>query len=114
MRQLEAGASVDYKTKTMILKLNHIIFWWYYKRVPEHFRQWTLLKSIEILVSNYNHAQWEVTHWQKANDRTGKMADIYYKKIKEMEFEKIGVTKEQALWAKNVLGLDIPSNDLNN
>ena len=42
------------------------------------------------------------------------MADIYYKKIKEMEFEKIGVTKEQALWAKNVLGLDIPSNDLNN
>ena len=97
-----------------MLKLNHVLFWWYYKRVPEFFRQWTILKSIEVLVSNYNHEVWQVNHWMKANERTGKMADEYYRKLQAIEFEKMGVTKEQALWAKNVLGLDIPSNDLNN
>jgi len=97
-----------------MLKLNHVLFWWYYKRVPEHFRQWTILKSIEILISNYKHAQWEVGHWQRANHETGLRADVYYKKMREMEWEKMGVTKEQALWAKSVLGLDVPSNDLNN
>lgn len=44
--------------KEIILKFNHIVFWWYYKRVPEFFRKWTILKSIKILVDNYEHAEY--------------------------------------------------------
>jgi hypothetical protein len=39
----------------MILKINHWLFAWYYKRVPEHFQQWTLLKSVRLLIENYIH-----------------------------------------------------------
>lgn len=41
--------------KRLTLKINHIIFWWYYKRVPLFFHRWTILKSIRLLVSNYEH-----------------------------------------------------------
>lgn len=36
-----------------ILKINHLLFWWYYKRVPRFFRQWPMLKSISLLRQNY-------------------------------------------------------------
>lgn len=41
----------------LILKVNHLLFWWYYKRVPVFFHKWTILKSIRLLVSNYEHEQ---------------------------------------------------------
>ena len=41
--------------KKLLLKINHILFWWYYKRVPAFFHKWTLLKSIKLLVANYEH-----------------------------------------------------------
>lgn len=43
--------------KGLKLKLNHIFFWWYYKRVPEFFHQWPLLKSITMLKQNYEHQE---------------------------------------------------------
>lgn len=43
--------------KKIILKINHIVFWWYYKRVPKFFHKWTILKSITLLVRNYEHAE---------------------------------------------------------
>ena len=44
------------KLKTnVVLKVNRIVFFWYYKRVPEFFNQWTILKSISLLKQNYEH-----------------------------------------------------------
>lgn len=41
--------------RNFILKLNHIIFWWYYNRVNDHFKQWTFFKSVKLLIQNYDH-----------------------------------------------------------
>ena len=41
--------------KNFILKVNHILFFWYYKRVPSFFNQWTILKSLSLLTQNYRH-----------------------------------------------------------
>ena len=38
-----------------LLKLNHWLFSWYYKRVEAHFHDWTFIKSVKILISNYEH-----------------------------------------------------------
>lgn len=38
-----------------LLKLNHWLFSWYYKRVGDHFHDWTFIKSVKILISNYEH-----------------------------------------------------------
>jgi hypothetical protein len=37
----------------MILLINHIFFWWYYKRVTPYYRTFTILRSIEALMEDY-------------------------------------------------------------
>ena len=44
-RKLKAFA-IHNVVRSAVLKLNHIVFWWYYKRVPSFFHQWTILKSV--------------------------------------------------------------------
>jgi len=44
----------------IILKLNKIVFWFYYKRVPVFFHKWTILKSISLLGQNYEHAEFRI------------------------------------------------------
>lgn len=38
-----------------ILRINRFLFSWYYKRVSEHFHQWTIIKSIKMLIQHYDH-----------------------------------------------------------
>jgi hypothetical protein len=38
-----------------VLKAHHFLFRAYYKRVPEFFHQWTIIKSISLLSQNYTH-----------------------------------------------------------
>ena len=54
-RKLKAFA-IHNVVRSAVLKLNHIVFWWYYKRVPNFFYQWTILKSVRLLKDNYEHA----------------------------------------------------------
>ena len=44
-----------FKVKKIILKINYLIFWWYYKKCGEHFRQYTFFRSIKLLIENYYH-----------------------------------------------------------
>jgi hypothetical protein len=41
--------------KYFILKANHLLFFWYYKRIPVFFNQWNILKSLSLLTQNYEH-----------------------------------------------------------
>ena len=39
--------------KKVKLKLNHIVFWWYYRLVDDHFKQYPIIKSIKLLREHY-------------------------------------------------------------
>ena len=41
------------------LKLHHLWYSWYYKKVPVFFRKWTFRKSVDLLRQNYEHSQFE-------------------------------------------------------
>lgn len=41
--------------KKLLLNINYLIFSWYYKIVPDHFKHWTFIKSVKILIQNYEH-----------------------------------------------------------
>lgn len=43
--------------KSLLLKLNHWLFKWYYSRVDKHFWQWTFIKSVKLLIQHYDHEQ---------------------------------------------------------
>lgn len=42
------------RTKKLLLWVNHLFFWWYYRRVSDHFRQWTFFYSVKMLIQNYD------------------------------------------------------------
>lgn len=54
------------KSDSLILKLNHLIFWWYYIKQSEHFRGYTFFKSVSLLRQNY---EW--------------LADVHKESVKE-------------------------------
>jgi hypothetical protein len=47
----------ELSTNPFLLKINRVLFWWYYKRVPEFYHQWTMLHSLRLLNENYKQAQ---------------------------------------------------------
>lgn len=61
-----------------LVRLNRVLFWWYYKRVPEFYRQWTLLKSISVLAGANRQLERE---WQSE----AKRSDEYFNKVVEYE-----------------------------
>ncbi len=87
-----------------LVKINHIIFWWYYKRVPVFFRQWTLLKSISLLSQNYTH--------QSAQFKTSEMFCGELIRRNTMLVDQIQMEKLKAMNVDSALrafGVNIPS-----
>jgi hypothetical protein len=92
-----------------LVKINHIVFWWYYKRVPVFFRQWTLLRSISLLSSNYSHLskQFEINEvfcGELIRRNTMLVDKIQMEKLKSM-----GIDRILATTLGNSLGVKIPS-----
>jgi hypothetical protein len=93
-----------------LVAINQFVFWWYYKRIPEFYRQWTILKSFRVFVSGYKQLERE---WQsEAKQRTwlsGKVAELE-NEIKRRNLADCQISRETAFQAKKMFGADIPNN----
>ena len=91
----------------LILKLNHVIFWWYYKRCGKHFAQYTFFNSIKILIGNYYHTD----DWRKSSDKL--LGEVIrentklHSKINAMELKKL-IDESSVDFINNTFGLRIP------
>lgn len=72
------------------VKVNKIIFWWYYKRVPEHFRQWTFIKSVRILISNYIHLHKDHNITKDYNKVLSIENEILKERLYQADFDTVG------------------------
>lgn len=75
--------------KAYILKINHILFYWYYKRVDKHFHSWTFFKSIKILISNYQHHELLFKNELKHNQALIKDNDKLRSELSNMKMNQI-------------------------
>lgn len=80
--------------KRIILKVNHILFWWYYKRVPEFFHQWTLLKSINLLKQNYEHSLFREKGLEEVIKNASKREQEMRTQISNLELKLKGIPQE--------------------
>lgn len=62
------------KFKHVVLHIHKLIFSWYYKRVPEHFQKWTFIKSVKLLIQNYEHNMLLYDNMKSAAQGAGKDA----------------------------------------
>jgi hypothetical protein len=44
----------------LVLRINHLIFWWYYRKVDNHFKQYTFFKSVSLLRQHWEHDQFVI------------------------------------------------------
>lgn len=91
----------------IILKLNHLVFWWYYKRVPVFFHKWTILKSIRLLKQNYEHAEFRYNGLWEASLKASQREVEMRSEISSLKLELKGVTQEQIDPMNKIFGTDI-------
>ena len=86
-----------------ILKINYILFSWYYKRVSDHYHQWTFIKSVKILISNYKHQEYCL---KSKDELIGRMIEISRARDAELHDLRIQqiATPAQIRWANKTMG----------
>lgn len=78
-----------------LLKVNRIVFWWYYKRVPEFFHQWTILKSIRLLKDNYEHSQFVIDGNNKVIANAIKIEKRMQSEISTLKLKMAGISQDK-------------------
>jgi hypothetical protein len=97
----------------MLLELNHILFAWYYKRVPVHFRQWTLFKSIHLLIQNYNHQQLLLESERRCTQFASEEAENLRKQLQAYQWKELGVDPATTMRLNTMFGTDMPAGNEN-
>jgi len=44
----------------ILLKANHLMFPWYYKKISDHYKKYTFKRSVDLLRQNYEHSLFEL------------------------------------------------------
>lgn len=93
--------------RSAVLKLNHIVFWWYYKRVPNFFHQWTILKSIRLLKDNYKHALYREKGLNEVISGAIKREREMQSEISNMKLTMMGITQDKIDLINKMFGTDL-------
>ncbi|WP_027380824.1 hypothetical protein [Chryseobacterium daeguense] len=91
----------------IIIKINHVVFWWYYKRVPKFFHKWTILKSIKILVDNYEHAEYRYEGLEKVLKNASNREREMQSEITNLKLKLMGVSQEAIDPLNKMFGVDL-------
>lgn len=91
--------------KTVILKINHIVFWWYYRKVSDHFKGYTFFKSVDLLRQHYEHAEFVIAGNNKVIRTAIHENDELRKQNSQLRISQIA-TDGQIRWANKVFGTD--------
>jgi hypothetical protein len=93
--------------KQISLKINHILFWWYYKRVPKFFHQWPILKSISILKQNYEHALFREKGLNDVISNAIKREDNMREEISNLKLKLMGVSQSDVDSINTIFGTNL-------
>ena len=93
--------------ESLRLKWNHLIYWRYYKRVPEFYRQWCYLKSMELLKQNYEHHKLIIKGNEEVISNAIKRERENILKIANLELRAKGITQEQIDRVQRPFGTDL-------
>ena len=89
----------------LLLKINHILFWWYYQKVSDHFKGYTFFKSVSLLRQHYEHAEFII----KGNNAVIRTAieenDNLRKENSQLRISQIA-TDGQIRWANKTFRTD--------
>lgn len=88
-----------------LLKINHILFWWYYRKVSDHFKGYTFFESIRILRQNYEHGSFIINGQDKLIITYRDELEKLRKENSQLKISQIA-TDGQIRWANKAFGTD--------
>jgi len=91
----------------LLLKVNHIVFWFYYKRVPIFFHKWTILKSISLLKQNYEHAEFRIDGLNEVINNAIKREREMQLTISNLQLKLRGVPQDKIDIANKMFGTNL-------
>lgn len=89
------------------LKINHFLFKEYYNIVPVFFHKWTILKSLKLLVQNYEHSQSQVESLEVVVRNASKREIEMRREISNLELRLKGVRQDTLDKVNNIFGTDL-------
>lgn len=93
--------------RNLKLKINRFLFKAYYDRVPEFFHKWTILKSLKLLVQNYEHSQSQVESLEVVIRNASKREIEMRTKISSLELRLKGIRQDALDKVNNIFGTDL-------
>lgn len=94
-------------SSAFLLKVNHILFWWYYKRVPKFFHKWTILKSISLLKQNYEHAEFRYEGLNEVVRNASKREREMQTEISNLRLKLMGVSQDKIDQVNQIFGTNL-------
>jgi len=73
--------------------LNKILFHWYYSSVPEHFKKWGFIKSVNLLIQNYKHSQFQLKSKNEVIKKAIDTEDKLRKELTDLKIQLVGNSK---------------------
>lgn len=102
-----------YDKNPTLVKICHVLFRFYYKRVPTFFHQWTPLYSLRLLTENYKRMEREERLYdQQKSELLAKNAE-QERLLLQWGFDKKKWDRETAFKVYAMFGVELP-NDANN
>ena len=96
----------------LILKINHFVFSWYYKRCGDFFKQWTFIKSVKLLIQNYEHNKELLGAAKKTESFAIQEANRERKLRLDLEMKLIA-SDEEIYWANKIFATDFKKSNEN-
>lgn len=93
--------------ENILLKINKFLFSWYYKRVPDHFRKWTFIKSVKILIQNYEHSEFRNKGLNEVLCNASKREREMTTKISSLELKLRGVSQKDLDSINKIFGTNL-------
>ena len=87
------------------LRINYLLFPWFYKNVDDHFKQWTFFKSVKLLIQNYRHCRFREKQNEDLISRAIKREDQLNSEISRMRMMQIA-TGDQIESLNSMFGTD--------
>lgn len=93
---------------SLVLWTNKKLFWWYYRRVPVFFHQWTFFRSVNLLIQNYEHLDsWHIRREKFLGTVIQHNTELE-DKIRNMQFALMNVDPNIVKDLNKMFGLNFP------
>lgn len=80
--------------KNVVLKINHILFSWYYSRCGDHFRQYTFIKSVKLLIEHWKHDFSLIENEKSHNQNLTKDNDALRSELNNLKIKMVANDKQ--------------------